>query len=163
MRTKLLVLAMSFTILPALAQTAGQKPLRGTPLDPFKFETHDQIAKTLETTWPGEAYASAFMNDHETFFVEFVKRQDHGNYIEQHAHWIDQTTVLSGEGILTYGGTISDAKEIAPGEIRGHKQVGAKTQVVRPGDFVLIPPNTPHHFDAKPGTVLNYVVYKHRI
>jgi len=35
--------------------------------------------------------------------------------------------------------------------------------VVRPGDFVLIEPGMPHHFDAAPGTELIYVVYKHRV
>ena len=159
MRMKLLVLATSLTILPAFGQTT----LRGTPDESFKFVTHEEIGRRLMTPWPNEVYASAFMDDHEYFFVEFVKRQDHGNYVEQHTHWIDQTTVLSGEGILTYGGTVPDRKEIAPGEFRGHKQAGAKTQIVRPGDFVLIPPGMPHHFDAAPGKVLNYVVYKHRV
>jgi len=41
--------------------------------------------------------------------------------------------------------------------------VGGKTFHVRPGDFIRIPPFTPHHFDALPGTELNYVVYKHRV
>ena len=159
MRIKLIALAVSFMVIPALAQT----PLRGTPTDKFKFMSRQDIAKQLTKPWPGEVYASAFMNDHEYFFVEFVKRLDHGNYIEQHSHWIDQTTILSGEAILTYGGTIADRKEIAAGEYRGHKQVGAKTIHMHPGDFVLIPPGTPHHFDAIPGTVLNYVVYKHRV
>ena len=159
MRIKVASLAISFMILPAVAFAA----LRGTPLDRFKYVTREDIAKQLMTTWPNEAYASAFMNDHETFFVEFVKRQDHGNYVEHHAHWIDQTTILSGEGMLMVGGKIEDANEIQPGEIRGHKQSGARTIRVKAGDFVLIPPNTPHHFDALPGTVLNYVVYKHRV
>jgi quercetin dioxygenase-like cupin family protein len=163
MRIKLFVLAMPFMVLPALGQTAGQTTLRGTPDETFKFVSHDEVTKRLMKPWPNEVYASAFMDDHEYFFVEFVKRLDHGNYIEQHSHWIDQTTVLSGEGILTYGGTIDDRKEIAPGEFRGHKQSGAKTIHVHPGDFVLISPGTPHHFDAVPGTVLNYVVYKHRV
>jgi len=159
MRLKLFVLAMSFTVLPALAQT----PLRGTPDETFKYLSHDQIAKGLMKTWPGKAYSSVFGSDHEYFFVEFVKRLDHGNYVEHHTHWIDQTTILSGEGILTYGGTIADPEKIAPGEVWGHKQVGGKTIHLRPGDFVLIPTNTPHHFDALPGTELNYVVYKHRV
>lgn len=159
MRIQLIALATSFMILPALAQTT----LRGTPNDSFKYVSHQEIAKQLMKTWPNEVYASAFMNDHEYFFVEFVKRQDHGNYVEQHLHWIDQTTILSGEGILTIGGTIGDPKEIAAGEIRGHQQNGARTIRVHAGDFVLVPPNTPHHFDAVPGTVLNYVVYKHRV
>lgn len=159
MRITLFALAMSFTVLPALAQT----PLRGTPEDKFKFVPRQEIAKQLTKPWPGEVYASAFMNDHEYFFVEFVKRLDHGNYIEQHTHYIDQTTILSDEGVLTYGGKIEDRKEIAPGEYRGHKQSGAKTQIVRPGDFVLIEPGMPHHFDAAPGKELIYVVYKHRV
>jgi len=159
MRIRLVALALSFMILPALAQPT----LRGTPLDKFKFMSRQDIAKQLTKPWPGEVYASAFMNDHEYFFVEFVKRLDHGNYIEQHTHYIDQTTIISGEGVLTYGGKIDDRKEIAPGEYRGHKQSGAKTQVVRPGDFVLIEPGMPHHFDAAPGTELVYVVYKHRV
>jgi len=159
MRTRLIALAVSFMVLPALAQPV----LRATPDDKFKYMSREAIAKQLMKPWPGELYASAFMNDHETWFVEFVKRKDRGNYIEQHTHYIDQTTIISGEGILTYGGKIEDRKEIAHGEYRGHKQSGAKTQRVKPGDFVLIEPMMPHHFDALPGTELVYVVYKHKI
>ena len=159
MRIRLVALAVSFMVLPALAQPA----LRATPDDKFKYMSREAIAKQLMKPWSGEVYASAFMNDHETWFVEFVKRKDRGNYIEQHTHYIDQTTIISGEGILTYGGKIEDRKEIAPGEYRGHKQSGAKTQRVKPGDFVLIEPMMPHHFDALPGTELVYVVYKHKI
>ena len=50
-----------------------------------------------------------------------------------------------------------------PGEFRGHKQNGAKIINVHPGDFVMIPTGMPHHFDAVPGKILNYVVYKHRV
>ena len=159
MRMKLVALAIVLTALPALAQTT----LRATPDDKFKFMSRQDIAKQLTKPWPGEVYASAFMNDHEFWFVEFVKRLDHGNYIEQHTHYIDQTTIISGEGVLTYGGKIEDSKQIAPGEYRGHKQSGAKTQIVRPGDFVLIEAGMPHHFDAAPGKELVYVVYKHKI
>ena len=159
MRIKLIALATCFMVLPALAQTT----LRGTPDETFRYLSHDEIAKGLMKTWPGKTYSSVFGSDHEYFFVEFVKRQDHGNYVEHHTHWIDQTTILSGEGILTIGGTITDPEKIAPGEVWGHKQVGGKTFHVRPGDFIRIPPFTPHHFDAVPGRVLNYVVYKHRV
>jgi quercetin dioxygenase-like cupin family protein len=159
MRMKLLALAMSFMVLPALGQTT----LRATPDESFKFVSHDEITHRLMTPWPHQVYASAFMDDHEYFFVEFVKRLDHGNQVEQHTHWIDQTTVLSGEAILTYGGTIRQRQEISPGEFRGTEQSGAKTLILHPGDFVLIPPGIPHHFDAAKGGVLNYVVYKHRV
>lgn len=159
MRINLLILAMSLMTLPAMGQTT----LRGTPDETFRYVSHQEITHRLMTPWPHEVYASAFTSDHEYFFVEFVKRLDHGNYVEQHTHWIDQTTILSGDAVLTYGGTISDRKEIAPGEVRGHKQTGAKTLILHPGDFVLIPTGMPHHFDAMPGKELNYVVYKHRV
>lgn len=158
MRSKLIAFLLSFTILPAAGAT-----LRGTPIDAFEYVPHEEIARRQMTTWPGEVYASAFMNDHETFFVEFVKRLDHGNYVERHSHWIDQTTILDGDAILTYGGSLDDAKEFAPTEFRGPHQTGGKVIHMHPGDFVLIPPNTPHHFDALPGKVLHYVVFKHRV
>jgi mannose-6-phosphate isomerase-like protein (cupin superfamily) len=159
MRTKFIALVLSFVALPALGQTT----LRGTPDETFRYVSHEEITKKQMTPWPGEVYASAFTSDHEYFFVEFVKRLDHGNYIEQHTHWIDQTTILTGDAILTYGGTIADPKVIAPGEVRGHKQVGAKIVHMHPGDFVMIPNGLPHHFDALPGKELHYVVYKHRV
>ena len=162
MRTRHIALALSLTILPVLNASWGAT-LRGTTIDSFEYVSHDEMARRLMKTWPGEVYASAFMNDHEYFFVEFVKRLDHGNYVERHSHWIDQTTILSGEGTLTVGGTLDDPKEFAPTEFRGHKQSGGRVIHVHAGDFVLIPPNTPHHFDAAPGTIMNYVVYKHRV
>ena len=158
MRTKLIALVLTCTFLPAGAAT-----LRGTPDETFRYVSHEEIAKKQETPWPGEVYASAFTSDHEYFFVEFVKRLDHGNYVETHTHWIDQTTILSGDAILTVGGTVTDNKQIAAGEFRGHTQEGARVIHMHPGDFVMIPTGTPHHFDALPGKVLNYVVYKHRV
>jgi hypothetical protein len=159
MRTKLIALVLSFMALPAL----GQITLRGTSDETFRYVSHEEITHRLLTPWPHEVYASDFTSDHEYFFVEFVKRLDHGNYVEQHTHWIDQTTILSGEAIFTYGGTIADRKDIGSGEFRGHNQVGAKTIHMHPGDFVMIPSGMPHHFDALPGKELNYVVYKHRV
>jgi mannose-6-phosphate isomerase-like protein (cupin superfamily) len=159
MRIQLTALVLSFMTLPALGQTT----LRGTPDETFRYVSHDEITHRLMTPWPHEVYASAFTSDHEYFFVEFVKRLDHGNYVEQHTHWIDQTTILSGEAIFTYGGTIADRKDIGSGEFRGRKQVGAKTIHMHPGDFVMIPSGMPHHFDALPGKELDYVVYKHRV
>src|ERR1700744_6609064 len=103
MRIRLLALALSFLVLP----TMGPDALRGPQDETFRYVSHEEIAKRQMTPWPGEVYASAFTSDHEYFFVEFVKRLDHGNYIEQHTHWIDQTTILSGDAILTVGGTVT--------------------------------------------------------
>src|SRR5690349_2647664 len=49
MRIRLVALALSFMVLPALAQPT----LRGTPLDKFKFMSRQDIAKQLTKPWPG--------------------------------------------------------------------------------------------------------------
>jgi mannose-6-phosphate isomerase-like protein (cupin superfamily) len=143
---------------PALAQTA----MRSAAPDSFKFMSHDDIDKAVSQPEAGRAYGATFMNDHENYYVEFVKRLDHGNMVEQHPHWVDQVTIVSGEGVLSYGGTINNPNTGAGGEVRGGEQVGARTQSLKPGDFVLIPAGLPHTFNAAPGKTLTYVVFKAR-
>ena len=159
MRIRTLAAAALLVAAPALPATT----LRATPADGFQFITHDELAKSLMTPEPNRVYSAQVINDHENFYTEFVKRLDHGNQVEQHAHFEDQITVLSGEGVLTYGGTIGNAKETAPGEMRGDAQTGASTRALHPGDFVIIPAGMPHKFDAAPGKELNYVVFKARV
>jgi quercetin dioxygenase-like cupin family protein len=159
MRTRLIAIAALLVASPALPQTA----VRATPADAFKFITHEELTKILMTPEPNRAYSADVINDHENFYSEFVKRLDHGNQVEQHAHFEDQITVLSGEGVLTYGGVISNPKDAGLGETRGDAQTGASTKALHPGDFVIIPAGMPHKFDAAPGKELNYVVFKARV
>jgi quercetin dioxygenase-like cupin family protein len=65
--------------------------------------------------------------------------------------------------VLTYGGTLNNATEAGPGEMRANAQTGGTVRALHPGDFVLIPAGMPHKFDAAPGRELNYVVFKARI
>ena len=143
---------------PALAQT----PIRATPPDGFKFMTGAEIDALVSKPDPGRVYGATFMNDHENYYVEFVKRLDHGNMAETHAHWVDHITILSGEGVLAHGGTLTDAKESGPGEVRGGTMNGAVTQILHAGDYFQIPPGMPHKLDAAPGKTLSYVVFKAR-
>jgi quercetin dioxygenase-like cupin family protein len=159
MRTQLITIAALLLAAPALPQTT----LRATPADGFKFITHEELAKALSTPEPNRVYAADVINDHENFYTEFVKRLDHGNMVEQHTHFEDQITVLSGEGMLTLGGTVSNLKESAPGELRGDAQTGATTHALHSGDFTIIPAGVPHKFDAAPGKELIYVVFKQRV
>jgi quercetin dioxygenase-like cupin family protein len=82
--------------------------------------------------------------------------------VERHPHWVDQVTITAGEGTVAYGGTIKNPNTAPNGEVRGGEQVGAKTQTLKAGDFVLIPAGLPHMFNAAPGKTLSYVVYKAR-
>ncbi len=157
------IAALLLAAAPAFATPAlAQASLRGTAPDGFKFMSHGEIDKAVSIPEPGRVYGATFMNDHENYYVEFVKRLDHGNLAETHAHWVDHITILSGEGILVHGGTLSDAKESAPGEVRGGTMNGAATQAVHTGDYFQIPPGMPHKLDAAPGKSLSYVVFKAR-
>ena len=155
---RFLIAAALLLATPALAQNS----LRGTPPDGFKFMARGEIDKLTSKPEPGRVYGATFANDHENYFVEFVKRLDHGNAVELHPHWIDQITILSGEGVLNYGGTLTGGETAANGEVRGGTINGASTKKLGPGDFVLIPAGLAHKFDAAPGKTLTYAVFKAR-
>jgi mannose-6-phosphate isomerase-like protein (cupin superfamily) len=155
---RLLIAAALIAATPALAQTS----LKTTPPDGYIFKSAGEIDAAVSKPEAGRVYGATFMNDHENYYIEFVKRLDHGNMVELHPHWVDQITIISGEGTLTFGGTVKDAQTAPNGEVRGGTQVGATTQALHPGDFVLIPAGAAHKFDAAPGKTMTYVVAKAR-
>jgi mannose-6-phosphate isomerase-like protein (cupin superfamily) len=158
MHIRLTFAALVVMTVPAAAQTA----VRATPPDGFIFKSGAEIDALVSRPEPGRVYGATFMNDHENYYVEFVKRLDHGNAVELHPHWVDQITIISGEGTLTFGGKVEGGTVAANGELRGGTQVGATTRKLGPGDFVLIPAGAAHKFDAAPGKTLTYAVFKAR-
>jgi mannose-6-phosphate isomerase-like protein (cupin superfamily) len=153
---RLLIAATLLLATPALAQ------IRATAPDPYIFKSAKEIDALISKPEAGRVYGAAFMTDHENHYIEFVKRVDHGNSVELHPHWIDQITIISGEGTLTFGGKVEGGTTAPNGELRGGTQVGATTQKLAPGDFVLIPAGAAHKFDAAPGKTITYVVSKAR-
>ncbi len=156
MLTRLIAAAALLAATPALAQVRAKEP------DSYIFKSAGEIDKTISQPEGGRVYGATFMNDHENYYIEFVKRLDHGNMVELHPHWVDQITIIAGEGVLTFGGTVKDGNIAPNGEVRGGTQVGATTQALHPGDFVLIPAGSAHKFDAAPGKTVTYVVAKAR-
>ena len=152
-----IALAAIGLIMPAaIAQTA----LHSAPPEPFKFLSAKEV--TALTDKPGPGAKTAYLGDHENYFVEYATRSDAGNVPEVHTHWTHYIHILAGEGMLTYGGTVSNAKEAAPGQIRGDSIVGGTSMAVHEGDYVQIPAGMPHLFNAAPGTKLHYVVFNAR-
>ena len=138
----------------ALAQT----PLRALPAEPFKFLSAKEVDAL--TNQPGPGAHTAFPVDHENYYVEYASRSDTGNVPEVHTHWTHYIQVLGGEATLAYGGTVTNAKETGPGQIRGDAIVGGTSMTVRTGDFLQIPAGMPHQFTATgPGVKFHYVVF----
>jgi quercetin dioxygenase-like cupin family protein len=156
-RIATLLLAAALLAPPACAQTL----LHGAPAEPFKFMSAKEVDAL--TDQPGPGAKTAFPVDHENYYVEFAARTDTGNVPEVHVHWTHYIQVLSGEATLTYGGTVSNAHETAPGQIRGDAILGGTSITVRPGDFIQIPAGMPHQFSAtSPGIKFHYVVFNTR-
>jgi len=69
---------------------------------------------------------------------------------EQHAGVYDFYVFTGGAGEMIVGGKIAnqqnlhDKDGVIPGEYRGQPIVGGQTFKVKAGDWLLIPPNTPH-------------------
>ncbi len=140
----------------ALAQTA----MHATPPEGFKFLSAKDV--TALTDKPGPGAKTAFLGDHENYFVEYATRSDAGNEPEVHTHWTHYIHILSGDGTLTYGGTVSNARETGPGQIRGEAIAGGTSMTVHAGDYLQIPAGMPHLFVASAGTKLHYLVFNAR-
>jgi quercetin dioxygenase-like cupin family protein len=139
---------------------AAQTAMHTAPPEQFKFmSAKDVIALTDK---PGPGAKTAFVSDHENYFVEYATRTDAGNVVEVHDHWTHYIHILAGEGTLSYGGTVTNAKQTGPGQIRGDAIVGGTRITVHTGDYVQIPAGMPHLFNAAPGTKLSYVVFNTR-
>lgn len=139
----------------------AQTPLRSMPAEPFKYLPAKEVDALTDK--PGPGAKTAFPVDHENYYVEYATRTDTGNVPEVHVHWTHYIQVLSGEATLIYGGTVSNAKETAPGQIRGDTIVGGTSVMVHAGDFLQIPAGMPHQFSAiGPGAKFHYLVFNTR-
>ena len=142
---------------PALAQA----PLRARLPEAFKYIPAKEVEALTDK--PGPGVKTAFPVDHEDYDVEYAQRTDKGNEPEVHTYRTHYIQVLSGESLLTYGGTVTNARESAPGQIRGDGISGGTSITVRAGDFLQIPAGMPHLFEVKSTTVkFRYVVFNAR-
>jgi len=78
---------------------------------------------------------------------------------ELHEKEIDVWYVLEGGGTLMTGGTLTDPKTTAPGEVRGSGIKGGETRAVGKGDVVTIAAGIPHWM-SKLDAPMQYLVVK---
>jgi quercetin dioxygenase-like cupin family protein len=153
-KTAVLLFAATILAPAALAQTS----LRSLPPEGFKYLSAKDVDALTDK--PGPGAHTAFPVDHESYYVEYAERSDQGNEPEVHTHWTHYIHVLSGEATLTYGGTVTKARETSPGQIRGDAIAGGTKITVHAGDFLQIPAGMPHEFNGiAPGSKFRYVVF----
>jgi glc operon protein GlcG len=87
-----------------------------------------------------------------------ASRRDGPGKAEIHVRDTDIIYVLAGGATFVTGGTAIDPQTIAPDEIRGTRIDGGATQVLAPGDIIIVPNGTPHWFKEVRAPFLYYTV-----
>ena len=96
-------------------------------------------------SWPsiGDGSASEVLKEYPQHAIHLLVRSRDGG-AELHESFADLFLVIEGRAALVTGGTIADAKTIAPGEIRGSSVEGGARQELRAGDVAHVPAGLPH-------------------
>lgn len=87
-----------------------------------------------------------------------ASRRDTPGLAEVHLYETDVIYVLKGSSTLIVGGTVTDPKNTAFGEIRGKSIVGGISYSLKAGDVIVVPSHTPHWFKDVTAPFLYYTV-----
>jgi mannose-6-phosphate isomerase-like protein (cupin superfamily) len=116
--------------------------------------TQKQIDETFATAEKNVTLHSAGA----TLINHVVYKGTHGPW-EVHQNCEDIYFVRMGTARAQIDGTLVNAKQDSPGEIRGTGVTGAREFTIVPGDMVVIPRNTAHFMDPGAGKV-GYLLVK---
>jgi quercetin dioxygenase-like cupin family protein len=85
-------------------------------------------------------------------------RRESAGEVEVHTIDTDIFYVIEGSATLVTGGEMQESRTVAPNEIRGSSIVGGVTDVVGPGDIIVIPNKEPHWFKEVPAPFVYLVI-----
>jgi mannose-6-phosphate isomerase-like protein (cupin superfamily) len=71
-----------------------------------------------------------------------------------HVKEVEIIYVIEGAGTLTTGGKFRDEKRLNERNLTGTSLEGGTPRRIAPGDFILVPENTPHAFTKTEGTLV---------
>jgi mannose-6-phosphate isomerase-like protein (cupin superfamily) len=134
-----LAISLLAAIAPAVAQQAGPRP---TPDTPGILTSAAELASALRASaaqHPELSLAAIGVTDQ--YQIHEVRRTKPSGAPAIHHGWTELQFVLSGTGTLITGGKI----EVQPGKPQG-VIVGGKSQRLRAGDAIIVPPETPHWY-----------------
>ena len=91
----------------------------------------------------GDGSASETLRDYPQHIVMLLYRSRDGE-AEMHQNFAFVFHVLAGAGTLVTGGTLTRARTVGPGEIRGDSIEGGTRQDLKTGDIAHVPAGLPH-------------------
>jgi len=149
-------------VLAALALTAGLVCASVAAADLADHYSASDLAKTADAlkakaaaTGSAADTLARYSNHH---MMLSYRAKDGG--AELHTHYADVFVIVRGKATILTEGTIPDAKEEAPGEIRGVAVKDGKTTPLATGDVIHIPAGVPHQMLVAKGDELVYFVVK---
>src|SRR6185503_11826989 len=89
---------------------------------------------------------AVLLNGENRNYMVHTSRRDKPGLAEVHTLDTDIIYVMEGTATFVTGGSVVEAKEIAPNEIRGSRLEGGDTRQLSRGDVIIVPNNTPHWF-----------------
>lgn len=118
-----------------------------------------QTADALKAKAAATGSAADMLARYGNHHMMLSYRAKDGN-AELHTHYADVFVIVRGKALLLTEGTIPDAKEESPGEIRGPAVKDGKPVLLATGDVVHIPAGVPHQMLIAKGDELVYFVVK---
>lgn len=141
-------LAIFFTLcLASAVSTFAQDRSPSVPARPFEVRTRQQLAdlqKELDSKAGNQQSDVVAAKGNEMRVAVFVDEKRENDNFEVHDGSDDVYYVLDGEATLMLGGSLTDAKEVSPGEWRGKTATGGKSVKISKGDLVVVPRGTVH-------------------
>ena len=119
------------------------------PADPVAYFDADAVKA---------AFARGQLLHGNSHFKVDAGRRTAPGVAEVHATDTDVIYVVEGAATVITGGSVSEPKTTAPGEIRGRAIDGGEARRISRGDVLVIPAGTPHWFKEVDGPLLYYVV-----
>jgi mannose-6-phosphate isomerase-like protein (cupin superfamily) len=146
-------------IILASVLTAAALPANAAPADHFTagMMLNDVAKLKAQTAATGSPIETLKSYSGHTAMLAFRDKDGNG---EIHHQYTDVFYVVKGKATLLTEGTLSEGKEISPGEWRGKAVTGGKTTVLNTGDIVNIPVGTPHQLLIAPGDTFLYFIVK---
>jgi glc operon protein GlcG len=101
--------------------------------------------------------AGGLLLDEAGYKIDAGRREEPGE-VEYHEHVVDVMHVVSGSATVVTGGSMVDAHEVAPGELRASAVQGGEPHELSEGDVLAIPSGVPHQFTEVSDPFLYFVV-----
>jgi mannose-6-phosphate isomerase-like protein (cupin superfamily) len=146
-----LIVTMSFTPLPLLAQGQTPPPPAPAPGSPATYKSGVDLAAVLSSVKPNAAgMFSSNVTTNDQYRVSVIKRDKAAGALA-HAGNSELLYILEGEGTMVTGGKLVPAANGKPASVTE----GVSQHFVK-GDVFIVPPGSPHWFAAidKPVTYL---------